>query len=357
MGLNITESAGELLKNDHEEAVMIYFFLINNENSITTYSGKLFAAGMVKSGFPVEVVQDDQRKQHILATGAAAAIVFQKCLHPLHQAPKIKHLKGKVGLIHLDDDWMDLDNQGHLETLKITDLILVVSKEHQEALARYTKVPCRLIRSLPDVENFTYYPFELRKNHPLIIAWQQSCADAYVGDLLSIAGPLRKLHLNYQIRLKLYGWHLGRDYPDRREIVKTQLPFAEISPYVPLNEYFTRVVPEIRQADIFIVPYINHQSRKGKGGFGLRRMMLLGVPVVVTALGHHLELITDGINGFLANTDREWERKLESLITNGDLRKRFSINGRKLVDTEFGYEKCLNLFITHLKPFFKKDKG
>lgn len=330
---------------------MIYFFLINNENSITTYSGKLFAGGLAKAGFAVEIVQDDQKKQRVLETAKEGAIIFQKCLHPLHQAQRIRHLKGKVALIHIDDDWMDMASQAHLDTLNVSDLILVASKDHQKALARYTQTPCRLIWAMPDLQNFPYYPFERRKNKPLIIAWQQSCADGYTGDLLSIAAPLRKLHQKYRFRLRLYGWHLGVDYPDCRSLVDRKLPFAELIPYVPLHQYLKVVVPEIRKADIFIVPYLNHPSRKGKGGFGLRRMMLLGVPVVVSALGNHQEILVDGKNGFLARNEAEWELKLGMLLANPALRKRFSEKGRKTVETQFGPARCLESFIAALRPF------
>lgn len=329
------------------------FFLIPNNNATTTYSGKLFAQGLSRKGYPVKVVQKDEEKKYLLKTLKSGTIIFQKCLHPLHQAAGIRHLKGKVSLIHIDDDWMDMEKKTHIDTLKVSDLILVVSKPHLEALARYTTAPRAVIRTLPDIENYPYYPMVGRRNKPPVIAWQQSCADGYVLDLLSIAKPLKNLHAKYHYRLKLYGWHMGKDYPDRRAVAKKELPFAEYIPYAPLKEYLTRIVPDIRMADIFIVPYRDQPNRMGKGGFALRRMMLLGVPVVVTGKGFHKELIKDGLNGFLANTPEEWQKKLELLITNPSLRKKFSQNGRRLMEEEFGYERCLDLFIRTIKPYIK----
>jgi len=329
------------------------FFLTADNNSITTYSGKLFAAGLKKAGYPVKVVQDDHEKRKILASLNNGTIIFQKCLHPLHQADSIKHLKGQVALIHIDDDWMDMQNKGHLDTLKMTDLILVVSKEHQAALARIIGTPCVQIRTLPDMENFKYYPFSQRKNDPLIVAWQQSCADGYVKDLLTIAEPLRKLHDKYGFRLKLYGWRLGKGFPDYRYLAIEALPFAELIPYVPLADYFKKIVPEIRQADVYIVPYVDHYTRRGKGGFGLRRMMMLGVPAVVSAIGFHNELITDGVNGYLAGTPEEWYQKLGNLLSDPGLREKFSVNGRILMEGEYGYDKCLQIFIDAIRPYLK----
>jgi len=220
-------------------------------------------------------------------------------------------------------------------------------------LAYYTDTPCAQIRTLPDMDNFEYYPFSQRKNDPLIVAWQQSCADGYVKDLLTIAGPLRKLYDKHRYRLRLYGWRLGKDFPDYRYLAIEALPFAELIPYVPLQEYFKKIVPEIRQADVYIVPYLDHYTRKGKGGFGLRRIMLLGVPVVVSAIGFHNELINDGVNGYLASTLEEWYYKLDNLLSDPRLREQFSVNGRILMEEEYGYEKCLQIFIDAIAPYLK----
>lgn len=332
---------------------MIYFFLINDENSITTYSGRLFANGMRYAGFEVKIIDNDQEKTALLATIKNGTIIFQKCSNQQHQAAQISHLKGKVSLIHIDDDWMDMNNKGHLETLQMTDLILVGSKEHQKALAQFTKTPCVQIRALPDFKNFPYLPFAQRSNNPLIISWQQSCADGYINDLLSIAQSLIELKKCYDFRLCLFGWHLGIGYPDLRARVVNSLPFAELIAYVPLARYFSEIVPEISHSDIFIVPYVDQPSRQGKGGFGTKRVMMLGVPVIGSAVGPNLEIIEDGVTGYLARNESEWKEKLEQLLWEPNLRQKFSENARHLMETDYSYENCLKIFIQAINPYLR----
>lgn len=331
----------------------IYFFLIPDRNSITTYSGRLFAEGLSSAGYSVKIVWNEPEKIHILQTIQNGTIIFQKCAHPMHQADSIRHLKGKIGLIHIDDDLMDMGNPKHLDTIRLTDLVLVSSLAHQEKLRQYTHQPSAPIRALHDLDNYPYYPFSERKNRPLIIAWQQSCADAYVNDLLTIADPLLNLFNQHKYQLKFYGWRLGKDYPDKRSLATATLPFSELIPYAPLDDYLSITVPEIRQSDIFIVPYIDHPSRLGKGGFGMKRMMLLGVPVVASNIGVHQEIITDGVNGFLAGSPDEWLEKLGKLLADECLREQFSIQGRKLMENEYGYRQCLDIFIKAIQPYLK----
>jgi glycosyltransferase involved in cell wall biosynthesis len=246
-----------------------------------------------------------------------------------------------------------MNNNCHLETLQMTDLILVGSKEHQKALAQYTNTPCVQIRALPDFEKYPYLPFNQKINDPLIISWQQSCADGYVKDLLSIAQYLVELKKKYDFRLRLYGWHLGIGYPDLRTLVIKSLPFSELIAYVPLSRYFSEIVPEISQSDIFVVPYIAHHSRQGKGGFGTKRMMMLGVPVIGSSVGPNLEIIEDGVTGYLAKNEREWREKLERLLLESNLRQKFSENARALMEKDYSYDNCLKIFINAIKPYLR----
>ena len=60
-------------------------------------------------------------------------------------------------------------------------------------------------------------------------------------------------------------------------------------------------MPKISKSDIFILPYINIPDRIGKSGFSLKRIMLLGIPVVASCTDHNKSIINDGIDGFLAS--------------------------------------------------------
>lgn len=330
---------------------MIYFFLLSDDNTPTTYSGKLFARGLKSAGYPVGIVQRDEKKREILRKIKSGTIIFQKCLHPLHQASSIKHLKGKVRLIHIDDDFAKMDNATHLKTLSMTDLILVVSPIHQKILSSLVKTPSAVVRTITDFLQFPYTPQIQIKNALPIISWQQSHADIYVKDLLEIADPLKEVYQRKPYRLRLFGWHVGKDSPDKRGFVSKALPFAEFIPSAPLKKYFSHIIPQLRQSDVFIVPYRDIPRNWCKGGFALRQIMALGIPVVVSNIGIHPEIIKDGFNGFLAISHEEWITKIQLLIDNPSLGAQFSENARKTVEMEYSEKKCLEIFLKATRNF------
>lgn len=325
----------------------IYFFLSANNDAISTFSDRAIALGLKKLGYHIEIVQDKEKKLEILKNPDCGAIFFQKTIQCKgHTEPYIKHLKGRVHLIHIDDDFQDMVNKEHIDTLNITDLILVGTKQHKLALADYTDKPVEEFSCVVDIENYSYVPIDQKKNRPLILGWQQGCADAYVKEFLMVKEPLTALHEKYGVELHLYGWHMGKDYPDRRHIVQEALPFSKCIEYQPIQNYLTNIVPELAKSDIFIMPYnMTNKDRIGKSGFGLKRMMSLGIPVVVTDMPQHRSLVENGITGFLAATYEEWFDNIATLIENEKLREKMSLNARNFIEEKFNEEVVLEKFI------------
>ncbi|WP_458787220.1 glycosyltransferase, partial [Vallitalea sediminicola] len=269
--------------------------------------------------------------------------IFIQC--PAHTKKYIEHLKGKVNLIHIDNDFQDMNKNDKLETIKISDLVIVCTTQHKKALKEFTNAPIEVVSCMIDFENYNYIPISQKTNNPLIISWQQACADAYTNDLLMIADSLFRIHKNYNTELHLYGWHMGKDYPDQRREVSKKLPFATFIEYQPLTKYFTDIVPKIALSDVFIMPYIKHKGRWGKSAFGLKRLMLLGLPIVASDTEHHRTLIKNGENGFLANTSQQWYKNLESLITSTELRETFATKSKEFIETEYSNHKLIREFI------------
>jgi glycosyltransferase involved in cell wall biosynthesis len=239
-----------------------------------------------------------------------------------------------------------MKDKEHIETLNISDLILVGTHLHKRKLKQhYTSTPVEVISCMLDFAKYKYVPIKEKNNDQVIISWQQSCADAYVDDILLIAQVLNNLVKSYGVKIHLYGWHMGKDYKDNRSVVKEVLPSAKFIKYEPMERYIKNIVPQISKSDIFIMPYINSPYRWGKSGFGLKRMMLLGIPVVVSSTQHHNTMIKNGVNGFTASNNKEWYYYLEKLIKDKSLREIFSINGRKSMEKEFNNEKVIKQFI------------
>lgn len=332
----------------------IYFFLLENQNSTTTYSDTLIANSLKEKGYDVEIIFDFSKKLDILKNPQCRAIFFQKTIQcGAHIAENIQHLKGKVNLIHIDDDFQDMNNKQHIDTLRVSDLILVGTQQHKEALLEYTSTPVETISCMLDFENYSFISTDQKSNNPPIISWQQACADAYIEDLLMISEPLKKIYNESAIQLKLFGWHKGKDYPDQSEKAKNILPFSEMIEYMPMERYIAEIVPELAKSDIFIMPYIDHKGRIGKSGFGLKRIMLLGIPVIAAPTQHHKTLIKHNINGYLASTPEQWYFYIKELMKNKKLRNQFSTNARKDMEQRFSKEAVIKDFIEKVNKHIK----
>jgi glycosyltransferase involved in cell wall biosynthesis len=64
-----------------------------------------------------------------------------------------------------------------------------------------------------------------------------------------------------------------------------------------------------------------------------------GIPVVCSPVGQCVDLIDDGVNGFLAGSPEEWERTLSRLIEDRDLRERIGRAGLETVRRDFSLER------------------
>ena len=90
-----------------------------------------------------------------------------------------------------------------------------------------------------------------------------------------------------------------------------------------------------RTCDIGVYPLADDEWSKGKCGFKAIEFMACGVPVVAAAVGVNREIIEDGVNGFLASTDAEWEHKLGRLIAEPALRAEFARAGRRTIEERY----------------------
>jgi len=98
-------------------------------------------------------------------------------------------------------------------------------------------------------------------------------------------------------------------------------------------------VTDLQDFDIGIMPLGMDEWCKGKSGYKLLQYMAVGIPCVASAVKSSQELIKDGVNGFLAGSDKDWRDKLERLIKDSDLRARMGMEGRKVVEQAYSYNR------------------
>jgi glycosyltransferase involved in cell wall biosynthesis len=87
--------------------------------------------------------------------------------------------------------------------------------------------------------------------------------------------------------------------------------------------------------DVGVYPLTEDEWTKGKCGFKAIQFMACGVPVVASAVGVNREIITDGVNGFLASSEDEWVEKLTRLADDPTLRRRMGEAGRQTIEERY----------------------
>ena len=94
----------------------------------------------------------------------------------------------------------------------------------------------------------------------------------------------------------------------------------------------------IANCDIGIMPLSDTPFARGKCGYKLIQFMACGLPVIASPVGVNKEIVEHGVNGFLAETDREWADYLRILSSDPELRLQMGMAGRKKVESAFSLQ-------------------
>ena len=106
--------------------------------------------------------------------------------------------------------------------------------------------------------------------------------------------------------------------------------------------------------DIGIMPMPDNQWTRGKCAFKAILYMSVGIPCICSPVGMNKEIIQDGINGFLADSQKVWIEKMSLLIEDPDLRRKMGRAGRKTVEEKFSITVNAPRYLEILKEVFKK---
>jgi len=107
-------------------------------------------------------------------------------------------------------------------------------------------------------------------------------------------------------------------------------------------------VEDIKSFDIGVMPLEEDEWSMGKCGVKLIQYMGCGVAAVCSPVGVNRDIVTEGMNGFWAKDETEWEDKLSKLCSDVKLREKFGENGMKMVEKYYSLKvwapKLCNLY-------------
>lgn len=108
-------------------------------------------------------------------------------------------------------------------------------------------------------------------------------------------------------------------------------------------------IEDLSEIDIGIMPLPDDAWSKGKCGLKSLEYMSLCIPPVVSPVGVNTDIVTNGVNGFIADKKEAWIEKISSLIESPELRKQMGEKARQTVIERYSvlahqdtYVKVLN---------------
>ncbi|MDP3722457.1 MAG: glycosyltransferase family 4 protein [Candidatus Omnitrophota bacterium] len=111
----------------------------------------------------------------------------------------------------------------------------------------------------------------------------------------------------------------------------------------------TKDVAYFQELDIGVYPLPVEPWVYGKTGFKTVQYMAVGTPCVVSNVGRNREIIQNGVNGFLAQSEDEWVDTLGHLLADPALRARFGLAGRKTVEERFAMQRYIPSYVNILR--------
>jgi glycosyltransferase involved in cell wall biosynthesis len=111
-------------------------------------------------------------------------------------------------------------------------------------------------------------------------------------------------------------------------------------------------VDDLREIDIGLYPLSKDTWVLGKSGLKALQYMGLGIPVVAQAIGTNLEIIRDGVNGFLADSPDEWLEKISLLIREDRLRSSMGSAARRTVEERYSVKVNAPIYLDIIRSVY-----
>ncbi len=211
---------------------------------------------------------------------------------------------------------------GKLPAVVRSSRLAIVGNAYLGAWAKRMQAP--RILELPTTVDLSRYPLATgTPDGGFTIGWIGSPANAATY-LPPLAGVFAELTADAGVRLDLVG--SGPIALDG--VTVRSLPWSEADEGRLIGGF-----------DVGIMPLRHDEWSEGKCAYKLIQYMASGLPVVASPVGMNREVVRDGVNGFLADTQEQWRSALLTLRHDPALRRRMGAVGRELVEAEFSHLK------------------
>ena len=216
-----------------------------------------------------------------------------------------------------------LKNPGRVAEVVRLSTRVVVGNEFLASYARHHNDQVTVIPTALDTDRFVpRLEAPAQPERELVVGWIGSPTTfPYLQDL---AGVLAQVAGQHRFRLKVSGAGQPVHFPG---VAVDEVPWS-----------LANEVSLFNTCDIGVYPLKDDEWSKGKCGFKAIQCMACGVPVVAAEVGVNREIITDGVDSFLASTPAEWIEKLGRLLSDPELRARMAAAGRRTIEDRYSLQ-------------------
>ena len=207
-------------------------------------------------------------------------------------------------------------------------------------------------------------------------AWKVSCGNAYLRNhaakfnAKAIINPTTIDTENLHNQVKQYsasrtkiGWtgthstmkYLHRIIPILQKLEAEfdfeLLVIADHNPHFDLRNYQfvawnkSTEIDDLLKMDVGIMPLEDDRWAQGKCGFKALQYMALGIPAIVSPVGVNTEIVSHGANGWICDSDAEWEQCFRTILANPAQLPQLSTAARKTVVDRYSVVSNENNFL------------
>ncbi len=219
---------------------------------------------------------------------------------------------------------------------RLADVMIVGS----HSLADWAKKYNKNIYIIPTcVHSSHYQKFShdyTKERKEIVIGWVGGAKDQYEY-LKMFSRPLAKVAAKFpgKIKFTLIG---ALKYQPIYDLFNN-IPHLKAELIDELDWSNPDAVPShIQDFDIGVMPLFDTEWERGKCSFKAIEYMACGVATVASAVGENNYLIKDGVDGFLAKDEKEWEEKLTKLAEDKELCARLGKKGQETIKQRYSYQ-------------------
>ena len=230
---------------------------------------------------------------------------------------------------------MGEDGNSFRNSFAYYDQFIVASKYLKAYVQEHGGIAADKITVIPTCVDYNYYPAKsYESNTPTVFGW---IGGVYNYPLLKQIIPiLNELSTRYSFELHVIGngqFEANSHFPIVNKVWSLQTEVADLL-----------------RCDIGLMPLDNSEESKGKGGFKLIQYMGLGIVSVASGVTINNDIVDQGSNSFLYQTDEELKKILEDILQGKIDLAQMGQKARTRIEKEYSFSGNRAEYLKIMKP-------